>query len=305
MLTLRDVRLRGGVRVRASVIILLVAGIVSVGLGFAFVAASTVPQSRNTSFQLPMGQYYYTYLRFEILTAGTITVTYQASPGAVDQYVLTQAQYAVFQTYATTDTLFSMTGSSGSFTASLPSGGTYYLVTTHAVGYEATPQSGIHSTTVTGIVPTPFHVALIAFATGLVLLVIGLWLRTKPAHARLPTYSPYAFGIGVQPAGGSIGPAQVPAAGPTFAPHGYGTVLVTVENPSVTDANVPLFINGLLVTSLLLPAGKNGQATLHPGLSNPYGTPVRIEAVAADGRRASREVTATTAVAVPIGFRLQ
>jgi len=159
-------------------------------------------------------------------------------------------------------------------------------------------------------------VALIAFATGLVLLVIGLWLRTKPARARLPTYSPYAFGIGVQPAGGSIGPAQVPAAGPTFAPvapaagptfapHGYGTVLVTVENPSVTDANVQLFINGLLVTSLLVPAGKNGQATLHPGLSNPYGTPVRIEAVAADGRRASREVTATTAVAVPIGFRLQ
>ena len=57
---------------RASVIILLVIGIVSVALGFAFVAASTVPQSRNTSFQLPMGQYYYTYLRFEILTAGKI-----------------------------------------------------------------------------------------------------------------------------------------------------------------------------------------------------------------------------------------
>src|SRR6059036_1798483 len=260
MLTLRDVRLRGGVRVRASVIILLVIGIVSVALGFAFVAASTVPQSRNTSFQLPMGQYYYTYLRFETLTAGTITVTYQASPGAVDQYVLTQAQYAVFQTY---------------------------------------------STTVTGIVPTPFYVALIAFATGLVLLVIGLWLRTKPARARLPTYSPYAFGVGVQPPGSSIGPAQVPTAGPTFAPVAYGTVLVTVENPSAKDANVQLFINGLLVTSLLVPAGKNGQATLHPGLSNPYGTPVRIEAVAADGRRASREVTATTAVAVPIGFRLQ
>jgi len=287
------------------VIILLVAGIVSVGLGFAFVAASTVPQSRNTSFQLPMGQYYYTYLRFETLTAGTITVTYQASPGAVDQYVLTQAQYAVFQTYSTTDTLFSTTGSSGSFTTSLPSSGTYYLVTTHAVGYEATPQSGIHSTTVTGIVPTPFYVALIAFATGLVLLVIGLWLRTKPARARLPAYSPYAFGVGVQPQGGLIGPAQVPTAGPTFAPVAYGTVLVTVENPSVTDANVQLFINGLLVTSLLVPAGKNGHATLHPGLSNPHGTPVRIEAVAADGRRASREVTATTAVAVPIGFRLQ
>src|SRR3989441_2841679 len=252
-----------------------------------------------------MGQYYYTYLRFEILTAGTITVTYQASPGAVDQYVLTQAQYAVLQTYATTDPLFSMAGSSGSFTASLPSPGTYSLVTTHAVRYEAPPQSGIHSTTVTAIVPPPFYVALIASATGPVLLVIGLWLRTKPARARLPTYSPYAFGIGVQPAGGSIGTAQVPAAGPTFAPVAYGTVLVTVENPSVTDANVQLFINGLLVTSLLVPAGKNGQATLHPGLSNPYGTPVRIEAVAADGRRASQDLTATAAVAVSMGFRLQ
>src|SRR5207245_7856933 len=182
--------------------------------------------------------------RFNTVTELTILVTHQAPPGAVHQDVLTHAQYAVSQTYATPDTLFSMTGSSGSFTASLPSGGTYYLVTTHAVGYEATPQSGIHSTTVTGIVPTPFHVALIAFATGLVLLVIGLWLRTKPARARLPTYSPYAFGIGVQPAGGSIGPAQVPAAGPTFAPVAYGTVLVTVENPSVTDANVQLFIHG-------------------------------------------------------------
>jgi len=290
----RDSGAAKGVLLKASALVFLLVGIISVGLGFAFVTASVVPQSRNTGFQLPTGLYYYTYLRIETLTPGRITVTYQASPGPVDQYILTPAQYAVFQTHATTDTMYSTSGSSGTFSVPLPSGGTYYLVTTHASGYEFTPQSGTHSTTVWGLAPTPFYAAVIAFTAGLVVLVIGLWLRTKPARTA------------PAPPGSSMGPSQVPTAGPppAFAPIRYGTVLVTLENPSAADTIVQLFVNGQLVTSLNVAAGMTAGATLHPGLVSVYGTPVRVEAVTADGRRASQELVATAYVAVSIALRI-
>jgi len=166
-------------------------------------------------------------------------------------------------------------------------------------------QTGIHTTTVNGISPSPFIGAVTSFVVGIVLVAIGLWLRTKPPRARLPAYPPYAFGIGVQPPGGSMGPAQLPTAGPTFAPVAYGTVLVTLENPFAADASVQLFVNGLLVTSLTVPAGQTGRATLHPGLLNPYGAPVRVEAVTMNGRRASQVVTATADIALSVALRIQ
>jgi hypothetical protein len=294
------------VRVRASVIILLVVATVFAIIGLVLIAASTVPQTKTTSFDLPVGNYY-TSIRFDVLTGGTLTVTYQSSSGLIGQSVMTEAEFTAFRSGGTVYALYDETGSSGSFTVTLPSGGGYFVVSTHGGGYENMEQTGIHTTTVQGISPTPFIGAVISFVVGAVLVAIGLWLRTKPPRARLPTYPPYAFGIGVQPPGGSMGTAQFPTAGPpsAFAPAGYGTVLVNLENPTAADANVQLFVNGLLVTSLTVPAGQTGQATLHPGLLNPYGTSVRVEAVTADGRRASQDVTATADVAVSLRLRIQ
>src|SRR3989441_743702 len=287
----------GGVRVRASVIILLVVAVVCAIIGVVLLAASTVPQTKTTSFHLPVGNYY-TYLRFDVLTGGTLDVTYQGSPGLVDQSVMTEAEFSAFRSGGTAYAMYNDMGSSGSFRIALPSGGTYYLVSTHATGYDTTDQTGIHTTTVNGISPSPFIGAAISFVVAVVLLAIGLWLRTKPARARLPTYPSYAFGPGVQPPGSSFGPSPVQAAGPPYgaAPTSYGTVVVTLESTSAADETVQLFVNGLLVTSLAVPAGKTAQATIHPTLPNPYGTPVHLEAVAADSRRATQDVTATAFV---------
>jgi len=292
--------------VRASVIILLVVATVFAVIGLVLIAASTVPQTKRTSFDLPVGNYY-TSIRFDVLTGGTITVTYQASSGLIGQSVMTESEFTAFRSGGTVSALYDETGSSGSFTVTLPAGGGYFVVSTHGAGYENVEQTGIHTTTVQGISPPPFIGAVISFVVGIVLVAIGLWLRTKPPRARLPSYSPYAFGPGVSPPGASMGPSQVPAGGPPFgvAPAGYGTVLVTLENPFAVDANVQLFVNGSLVTSLTVPAGQTGQSTLHPALLNPYGTWVRVEAVTADGRRASQDVTATTNVAVPVALRIQ
>ncbi len=294
----------GGVRARASVIILLVVAVLFAIIGTFLVVASTAPQTKNTSFHLPIGNYY-TYIRFDVLTGGTLDVTYQVSPGVVEQRVMTGAEFSVLQSGGTPSAIFDDMGSSGGFHIALPSGGTYYLVSTHGTGFENTDQSGTHTMTVQGISPTPFIGGVISFVVASVLVVIGLWLRTRPPRARLPAYPPYAFGAGVPPLGGSMGPAQVPNVGPAFAPIAYGTVLVTLENPAALDANVQLFVNGLLVTSLPVPAGQTGQATLHPGLSNPYGTSVRVEAVTMDGRRASQDVTATADAAVSVALRIQ
>jgi len=301
----RDIDIVGGVRVRASVIVLLVLALLFGVIGAGLLAASTAPQTKRTTFHLPVGNYY-TYLPFDVLTGGTLDVTYSASPGLVEQSVMSAAQFSAYQSGSSASAMYDDFGSSGSFRIALPSGGTYYLVSTHAAGYESTDQTGTHTTTVNGIAPASFYGAVIAFIVAIVLVAVGLWLRTKPARSRMPSYPPYPFGPGVQFPGPPMGPAQVPAAGPpsAFAPVRYGTVLVSLENSSGPDANVQLFLNGQLVTSLTVAAGMTAQATLHPGLASPFGTPVRVEAVAADGRRASQDVTATADVAVSIALRI-
>ena len=248
-------------------LVFLVLAVLSLLFGVGLLAAS-VGQVTNGAYHLPVGSTYCAYLGFDTVTGGSLDVTFNVSSGTVTQYVMTGEQFTAF--FAGTGSAFLATasGSRGSFSGGLPSGGSYYVVICHGSGSENTVQDGISTVTVNALSAGPIYAGAGGVVVGVVFGVIALLLRNRPARRAAPMAAP-------------MGPA------------GFGTIVLAVENATAADETVSIVMNGVAVGSLPVPAGRTAQATLHPALANPYGSPVRVEAVLADGRRATQELTAT------------
>ncbi len=304
-----------GTRTRGY-LVLIVFGLVVLLIGVgALAAAALVPQVTTTTFTLPPGQTYCTRFRFDTLTSGSVTVSFQVSPGSVNEYVMTEAQHTAFVSGAGLSYLASDTAPSGTFSASLPSGGTYFIESCHESSSAGLTQIGSHTMTVNAVSTGPFVVGVGAIVVAAILLGIGAWLRTRPPRPSVPPMPMYPYAPGAPYGGPAFPPMQGPPGAwvpgpPPIAPPGYppsffGVIVVTVENRSATDETVQLLVGGMPAATLSVPAGQTATTSIRQALPSPYGANVVVEAVAADGRRSSQSafvgIQTPTSLSIRIG----
>ena len=93
--------------------------------------------SDNLAANIPTGNYYYR-ISFSIVKENQISGTYSVTGGTtVNVYIFTAGQFDLYRTSQSTSNLFRATGSSGSFSATVSTPGTYYLVFDHAADNNA------------------------------------------------------------------------------------------------------------------------------------------------------------------------
>lgn len=92
-------------------------------------------------------------------------------------------------------------------------------------------------------------------------------------------------------------PAQVPATA-------FGTILVTLENPSGAREDGQLLLNGEAFATLTVPAGETGRATLRARVDSPARATVALEAVTGGGRRARQDVSVEAGATTPVSLRI-
>jgi hypothetical protein len=136
------------------------------------------PRMATFAFTVPSGQYY--YFQLHVSNGGLVSGSFveaQGLPLAV--YVLDQQQYDAYQAFRTSTSLFSATNlSQGTYKASIPAPGNYYIVLDHALGYYSTPEQVSLIVRVDGI-NLPYQVLESLAPIGAGLLVFAFFLRRR------------------------------------------------------------------------------------------------------------------------------
>ena len=115
--------------------LLIVAGILFV-IG-VYVIYPPLPVSDNLAANIPTGNYYYR-ISFSIVKENQISGTYSVTGGTtVNVYIFTAGQFDLYRTSQSTSNIFQATGSGESFSATVSTPGTYYLVFDHAANNNA------------------------------------------------------------------------------------------------------------------------------------------------------------------------
>ena len=115
--------------------LLIVAGILFI-IG-VYVIYPPLPVSDNIAANIPTGNYYYR-ISFSIVKENQISGTYSVTGGTtVNVYIFTAGQFDLYRTSQSTSNIFQATGSGGSFSATVSTPGTYYLVFDHAANNNA------------------------------------------------------------------------------------------------------------------------------------------------------------------------
>jgi hypothetical protein len=157
------------------------------------------PYSANYSFTVPPGQYI--YLPLHVSNGGRISGDFAELSGQpVTVYVFNQQEYDQYRANSALSSLFStMDLSQGTYSASIPAPGTYYVVTAHGTGYAQTSEPVTLSVKVDGTnLPylgleslAPVGGGLIAFAYVMRRRQNRLWIV-----ARLKETPNFGFGQG-------------------------------------------------------------------------------------------------------------
>ncbi len=282
-----------------AVVFAIAAVLVLIGIGV--IAGSASPRVSTTTFHLPASATYCTFFRFAVVAGGSVTGSFSASPGSVIQYVMTEAQNTAFvagtgATYVAADT-----GASGTFTADLPSGGTYYVLSCHDLGYESVDQTGSHTMTVNGLSPDPFWAGIATLVLAIALAGVGMWLRSRPPRPMAPP-SPYMAYGPTPPFSGAASPYPAPAV--PYPMPVLRTLHVVLENPSGVEESVQLYVNGAPMATIPIPAGGSARMDLHPNAPAPPAVPVRVDAVTRGGSRASQDVVPDAVGEATVSLRI-
>ena len=163
--------------------LLIVAGILFV-IG-VYVIYPPLPDSDNLTANIPTGNYY-SRIPFNIVKANQISGTYSVTGGTtVNVYIFTSGQFDLYRTGQTTDNLFKTTGSTGSFSTTVSTPGTYYLVFDHAGNNNA--QDVQITVLLGGWNPIFLGTGIALIAAGIALGILGNRQRRKQEAPRKAT----------------------------------------------------------------------------------------------------------------------
>ncbi len=310
---------------------LLVIGIVTVVIGLLGLAVSAAPRNERWTISLPALPGHYERVTEAVLAGGSIALTFTAD-SPVTIYIFTDAQHTAFLQSGYAASVAQDTGTSGSLSADLPGGGTYYIEVTHASGYDTSTANGLLTVAVTGVAPAPFYVGVAGLLVGVLLVFAGMRFGSGakkgsasgphpmdyPPPYTAPSWPPYSMVPGTEnvmnPYGAYMSLPQAapqpsvfpPPVGmvPPAVPPGTGGILATVENRSAGDENVQVFVDGVPAVSLTIPAGRTGQAHLRAPAGPPPGRIVHVEIVTSSGGRGGQDVIVASETTVQLLMRI-
>jgi hypothetical protein len=173
--------------------------LVVVGAVLALSGVGLLASSWSTGFtsldEIPAGVGWYVAFQVHVLSGGSLQVDFAVtSPGTVDLFTFTEAQYTTFRTTGTGTFLHGEADvSSGRFDVSLAEAGTYYVTMHHGPAYGEVAQNIRTTFRVLGLSPTWLISGLVILAPGVVFAAMGLSLRrrtvaaaVRPAKGRMP-----------------------------------------------------------------------------------------------------------------------
>ena len=109
-------------------------------IGVLFAISPIYANTKTATFSIPSGPYYYS-MSFNLLPWGSISGSFSESAGhTVNIYILNDEQLTAYSSSGQSQSIFSTSGPSGSFSASVSAVGRYSIVAGHGLGYEQTSQ---------------------------------------------------------------------------------------------------------------------------------------------------------------------
>jgi len=177
---------------KAAIIVLAVVGAICLLGGIGALVDSARPASDSATITIPSGANWYYAYDFSLLASGHLSGTFQErSGGTVDVYVLTDAEFNVYDGGGSPQPLFSTSGVSGVIDVALPGSDTFHLVFDHGAGYDSLEQDVTVAITVSGIGPPIIFVAgIIALGLGILFVVLAAWKERRDRRAPQPLYPP-------------------------------------------------------------------------------------------------------------------
>jgi len=166
--------------VRIIAYILIVIGLI--GLAWSF-----QPTRGTTTAELPTGQGYYSYVKVSMWLNGHVEGNFEVTSGGgtVRFFVFDSTQYEDYSLDGVaSDSMFTSTGASGSFSGDLPTTSTYYLVVDH--GSTTAAQTVEITYKVSGLDIKYLIGGAVLLAVGAVLAVVGLRMKAKAKAATPP-----------------------------------------------------------------------------------------------------------------------
>ncbi len=206
---------------KAAIIVLAVVGAICLLGGIFALTDYFRPVSDSVVITIPSGADWYYVYDFSLLASGHISGTFQErSGGTVDVYVLTDAQYNVYDEGGSPQTLFYTSGVSGPIDVELPGSDTFHLVFDHGAGYDSLQQDVTVDITVSGIGPPSYVIlGIVALGLGTLFIVLAAWKERRDKRAPRPTYAPMQPYVPYYPPP-SWAPLPPPAPlAPPFAPE--------------------------------------------------------------------------------------
>jgi len=166
-------------------VLLIVGGMLFLS-GHGLFAASFFQGTDGSLATIPPGSWLVVY-EFKVIGASRVFGQFAAG-GLVNVFVFNNTQREIFTFFGFGPSLFTTEAASGSFSASLPGPGTYYLVFAHGDGAQDSGEAIRVTYRVAGIQPELLEVGVPFIALGIVAVGSGLWARKRrPVRPRVPT----------------------------------------------------------------------------------------------------------------------
>ena len=157
-------------------------------IGFIGLAWSFQPTKGTSTGEIPTGEGYYSYVRVSMWLSGHVEGNFEVTSGGgtVRFFILDSAQYEDYSYDGiVSDSMFTLTGASGSFSEDIPTTSTYYLVVDH--GSTTAAQTVEITYEISGLDIKYLIGGTVLLAIGVVLAVVGLRMKAKAKAATPPS----------------------------------------------------------------------------------------------------------------------
>lgn len=129
----------------------------------------------------------YLYIEFDIFWDGRVSGDYRETSGrSLYLHLFDTQQFLTFTTQFTAQGLYSTSGSQGTFSASLPIPGKYYIVLDHGPGYEAVTQAFSLNVKLDGTNGLILGLGIGMIAIGATVAIIGYRAKKKVESQQQP-----------------------------------------------------------------------------------------------------------------------